>query len=97
MFLPKKPSRTANTWRSDGEASLPVFPGTPDRAAVPDGYWHYAAFSNGVAVSRDARLLYRDIPDLRADDDLFDAEKRLYAWLSQARAAMLTLPATGVS
>lgn len=65
--------------------------------AVPDGYWHYATFSNGVAVPREARLLYRENPDLRAGDDPFDANGPFYAWLSQARAEMLTPPATGAS
>ncbi len=64
---------------------------------MPDGYWHYATFSNGVAIPREARLLYRDSPRLRAGDDPFDAEGPLYAWLSQAHAEMLTPPAIGAS
>ena len=64
-------------------------------AAVPDGYWHYATFSNGDAIPREARLLYRDRPNLRAGhDDPFDADGPFYAWLSQAHAEMLTPPAS---
>ena len=66
-------------------------------AAVPDGYWRYATFSNGVAVPREARLLYRENRHLRAGDDPFDADGPLYAWLSQAHAEMLTPPASGAS
>ena len=66
-------------------------------AAVPDGYWRYTTFSNGVAIPREARLLYRENRHLRAGDDPFDADGPLYAWLSQAHAEMLTPPASGAS
>lgn len=35
-------------------------------AAVPDGYWHYKTFDNGVEIPGEARRLYRDRQDLRA-------------------------------
>lgn len=58
-------------------------------AAVPDGYWRYGAFSNGVVIPQSARLLYRESPGPRAGDDPFDADGPFYAWWSQARAAPL--------
>ncbi len=63
--------------------------------AVPDGYWRYAAFSNGVAVPREVRLLYRESRDLRAGfDDPFDADGPFYAWLADTHGDMLTPPAS---
>jgi len=59
-------------------------------ASVPMDRWHYAAFSNGVAIPRAVRLLYRESRDLRAGfDDPFDAGGPFYAWLSQEQPEML--------
>lgn len=58
--------------------------------AVPEGYWHYGVFSDGVAIPRKIRLLYRESSDLRAAfDDPFDADGPFYAWLVQTQATLL--------
>ena len=67
-------------------------------AAVPGGYWHYAAFSNGLTIPREVRLLYRDSRDLRAGfDDPYDAGGPFYAWLCQNHAEMLIPPASAAA
>ena len=64
-------------------------------AGVPHGYWHYAAFTDGTAVPRAARLLYRERRDLRtAFDDPFDAAGPFRAWLSEEQPALLKAGAT---
>lgn len=61
-------------------------------ASISPGHWHYSAFSNGVAISRDVRLLYRESRDLRAAfDDPFDADGPFYGWLCQSHPEMLGL------
>lgn len=61
--------------------------------AVPENYWHYGVFSNGLVVPREVRLLYRQSPDLRAAfDDPFDADGPFYAWLLRTRATLLDPP-----
>ena len=32
---------------------------------IPSGWWHYGRFDNGVPIPKQARVLYRDRPDLR--------------------------------
>ncbi len=60
--------------------------------SVPPGYWHYGRFSNGLAISREIRLLYRERRHLRAAfDDPYDADGPFYAWLSDAHPALLGL------
>jgi len=55
-------------------------------AAILEGYWHYGVFSNGVAIPREVRLLYRESRDHRAAfDDPFDADGPFYAWLLQTQ------------
>jgi hypothetical protein len=51
-----------------------------DEPRIPKGYWYYGQFENGEKIPRQARLLYRDRPDLQAQfpDPYREA---FYAWL----------------
>jgi len=50
-------------------------------AALPSGWWHYGRFSNGEAIPKSARRLYRDRADLRREfSDPFEASG-FHAWL----------------
>jgi len=54
---------------------------TNNEASLPAGWWHYGTFSNGVAIPKTARRLYRDRLDLRREFvDPFDASG-FYSWL----------------
>lgn len=54
--------------------------------AIAEDYWYYGGFSNGVAIPREVRLLYRESRDHRvAFDDPFDANGPFYAWISQVQ------------
>ena len=54
-------------------------------AGLPPDYWHYGRFSNGEAIPRAVRLLYRARNDLAAQfDDPYDAAgESFYAWLQR--------------
>ncbi len=55
-------------------------------AFIPKGYWHYRSFTNGVDISKDQRILYRQRKDLRlAFPDPFDAEieQNYLLWFDQ--------------
>lgn len=50
--------------------------------AVPDGYWHYKSFDNGVTIPAEARRLYRERKDLQAAfASPRTAEDGFYGWL----------------
>ena len=50
---------------------------------IPQGWWHYAKFDNGVDIPKDVRVLYRSREDLRnAFDAPYEVENGLYSWLS---------------
>lgn len=53
-------------------------------AGIPQNWWHYARFSNGDAIPRAARLLYRERQDRGARSDPFDAAGPFYAGLQEA-------------
>ena len=50
---------------------------------IPTGYWALGKFSNGVKISKDWRLLYRNRKDLQSTfpDPYRDAEDGFLAWL----------------
>lgn len=53
--------------------------------AIPNGWWFYGQFDNGVKIPRSARLLYRERPELAQEfPDPFRSEGASYfAWLKQ--------------
>jgi hypothetical protein len=55
---------------------------------IPDGWWHFAMFSDGTPIPRAARLLARERPDvMERFDDPFDASFRRWLERDQSAAA----------
>ena len=60
-------------------------------AGLPDGWWHYGRFSDGVPIPRAVRVFYREHPDLmrRFNDPFEAAGDSLHAWLRRERPELL--------
>ena len=51
-------------------------------ARIPEGYWHYGRFDNGVAIPDAARRLYRERRDLqKAFPNPINQSDGFYGWL----------------
>jgi hypothetical protein len=50
---------------------------------IPNGYWHYARFDNGVKISKAARILFRERTDLMKhfEDPFLSEGESYYNWL----------------
>jgi len=53
--------------------------------AIPQGWWKYGKYSNGVPITKEARVLYRERADLQSTfPDPFEVEgNSYYAWLKR--------------
>jgi hypothetical protein len=50
--------------------------------AIPENYWHYGSFDNGVAIPPEARALYRERSDLNtAFSEPFSVKDGFYGWI----------------
>lgn len=58
---------------------------------IPNGYWHYGRFSNQKLIPKQARVLYRDSPDLQAAfTDPFEATGHsFFEWLRSKHKEVL--------
>ena len=60
---------------------------------LPNKYWHYNHFTNGAAIPKKARILFRQRDDLyRHFEDPFDSEGdgSFYQWLLREQPDLLT-------
>jgi hypothetical protein len=58
---------------------------------IPDGWWHYATFSDGTPIPPDARRLARERPDVlaRFADPFAIGEKCFFGWLTRHAPGVL--------
>ncbi len=58
---------------------------------IPNGYWHYGCFDNGVKIPKAARVFFRERADLRKyfEDPFITGGDSFFSWLSREEPSLL--------